>query len=60
LPQQPQRIEAPLLQRAGRPRQLRGPADLAFDLADELSDLAGRRLRLFALNADQRRFLLLV
>ena len=60
LPQQPERVEAALLQRAGRPRQLRGPADLAFNLADELSDLAGGGFRLLALNADQRGLLLLI
>ena len=54
LAQQPQRVEAPLLERAGRPRQLRGPADLAFDLADELADLAGGGFGLLALNAHQR------
>ena len=60
LAQQPQRVEAALLQRAGRPGQLRGPADLALDLADELSDLAGGGLRLLALDAHQRGLLLLI
>src|SRR6185437_8248302 len=60
LAQEAERIEAPLLQRAGRPRELRGPADLAFDFADELPDLAGRSLGLLALNADQRGLLLLI
>jgi hypothetical protein len=60
LAQEPQRVEASLLKRAGRPRQLRGPADLAFDFADELPDLAGRCLRLLALDADQRGLLLLI
>ena len=60
LAQQPQRVEAALLQRAGRPGQLRGPADLAFDFADELPDLAGRGLRLLALDADQRGLLFLI
>ncbi len=32
LAQQPQGVEAALLDRAGRPRQLRGPAELALDL----------------------------
>ena len=60
LAQEPQRVEAPLLERAGRPRQLRGPADLAFDLADELADLAGGGFGLLALNAHQRTLLLLI
>ncbi len=60
LAQQPQRVEAPLLEGAVRPRQLRGPADLAFDLGDELLDLAGGALRLLALDADQRSLVLLV
>ena len=60
LPQQPQRVEAALLQRTGRPGQLRGPADLAFDFVDELSNLAGGGFRLLALNADQRGFLFFV
>ncbi len=55
LPQQAKPVEPPLLDGAGRPRQLRGPADLAFDLLDELADLAGRRFRLLALDADQGR-----
>ena len=42
----------------GRPWQLGGPADLAFDLLDELADLGRRRLGLFALDADQGRFVL--
>ena len=41
LAQQPQRIEAALIERAVGPRQLRGPADLAFDLGDEFFDLVG-------------------
>ena len=60
LPQQPQRIETTLLQCAGRPRQLRSPADLALDLADELSDFAARGFGLLALNADQRSLLFLI
>ena len=60
LAQEPQSIEAPLLQRAGRPRQLCGPADLGFDLADELADLGRRGFSLFALNADQRGFVFLI
>ena len=60
LSQQPQRIETALLQRAGRPGQLRGPADLAFDLADELADLAGGGFRLLALDTHQRRLLFLI
>jgi hypothetical protein len=60
LAQEAERIEAPLLERTGRPRELRGPADLAFDFTDELPDLAGGRLRLLALNTDQRGLLLLI
>ena len=55
LPQQPQRVESAVLDRAGRPRQLGGPAKLAFDFLDELGDLGGSRDRLFVLNADQGR-----
>ena len=40
-------------QRARRPGQLGGPAELAFDLLDELADLGRRRLGLFVLDADQ-------
>ena len=39
LPQQPQRINPALLNRARRPRQLRRPAQLAFNFLDELADL---------------------
>src|SRR5262249_61609013 len=60
LAKEAQSIEAPLLERAGRPRKLRGPADLAFDFSDELPDLAGSSLSLLALNADQRGLLLLI
>ena len=60
LPQQPQRIEAALLDRAGRPGQLRRPAELALNLLDELSDLGGGGFRLFALNADEGNLVLLV
>ena len=60
LAQQTQRIEAALLQRARRPRQLRGPADLALDVLDELADLGGRGFRLLALDAGQRLLVLLI
>ena len=60
LAQQPQRIEAALLDRARRPRQLRRPAELALDLLDELADLGGGGFRLLALDADERRFVLLI
>ena len=60
LAQQPQRIEAALLDRPRRPRQLRGPAELALDLLDELADLGGGGFRLFALDADKRRLVLLI
>ncbi len=55
-----ERIEAPLLERRGRPRQLRRPADLRLDLVDELADLGRRRFRLLALDADQRLFVFLI
>ena len=58
--QKPQRVEAALLQRARGPRELRGPADLAFDFADELADLAGGGFGLLALNAHQRSLLFLI
>src|SRR5262249_46923344 len=60
LTQQAQGIEAALFDRARRPRELRGPAELALDLLDELTDLGGGGLRLFALDADERHFVLLV
>src|ERR1019366_8268445 len=60
LPQQALAVGAPLLDRARRPRQLRGPADLAFDLLDELADLGGGRIRLLMLDLDQRGLVLLV
>jgi hypothetical protein len=60
LAQQPQGIEAALFDRAGRPRQLRGPAELALDLLDELTDLGGGGLRLLALDADERGLVLLI
>src|SRR5215203_3981228 len=53
-------VEAALLERARRPGQLHGPAELALDLLDELADLRGRGLGLLALDADQRRLVLLV
>ena len=46
-------VETALLDRACRPRQLRGPAELAFDLLDELPDLGGRGFRLLALDANE-------
>src|SRR5262249_53474667 len=59
-PQYPQGVEAALLDRGRRPRQLRGPAELALDLLDELADLGGGGFRLFALDADERRLVLLI
>ena len=60
LAQETQRVEAALLERARRPGQLHGPAELALDLLDELADLCRRGLGLLALDADQRRLVLLV
>src|SRR6516165_10431196 len=54
LTEQPQSIKTPLLNGAGRPRQLRRPAHLVFDLLDEVANLLGGPFRLLALNADQR------
>src|SRR5262249_20736307 len=53
LTEQPQAIKTPLLDGAGRPRQLRRPAHLAFDLLDEKANLLGGPFRLLALNTDQ-------
>ena len=53
LAQQPQGVETALIERAVGPRQLRGPAHLAFDLGDELFDLVGGGNGLLLLNADQ-------
>ncbi len=60
LTQQPDRIEAPLVNRAGAPRQLCHPAHLPFDLLDELSDLGGSCTGLLALGAEQQRPLLAI
>ena len=60
LPQQAQRVEAALLERARRPRQLGGPAELAFDFLDELADLGGGGLRLLVLDPDQRGLVLAI
>src|SRR6516225_1980273 len=54
LTEQPQSIKTPLLNGAGRPRQLRRPAHLALDLLDEEANLLGGPFRLLTLNADQR------
>src|SRR6516162_2331515 len=54
LTEQPQSIKTPLLNGAGRPRQLRRPAHLAFYFLDEKANLLGGPFRLLALNADQR------
>ena len=60
LPEQAQRVETALLERTRGPRQLRGPTDLALDLADELADFGGGRLRLLVLDADERGLVLLI
>ena len=39
---------------------MRRPAELALDLLDELADLGGGGFRLFALDADERRLVLLI
>ena len=60
LAQEAERVEAALLERARRPGQLHGPAELAFDLLDELADLRRGGFRLLALDADQIGLVLLV
>ncbi len=55
-----QGVEPALLDRARRPGQLRGPAELAFDLLDELADLGRRGFCLFVLNPDQGRLVLAI
>ena len=46
LTQQTQVVGAPLLDCAPRPRQLRGPVDVALDLLDEHTDIVGDELGL--------------
>ena len=60
LPQQPQRVEPAVLHRCRRPGQLGGPAQLAFDLLDELADLGGGGFGLLVLNPDQGRLVLAI
>ena len=60
LAQQPQCIEPPLVERAIRPGQLRGPAKLAFDLGDEFFDFVGGGHRLLMLDVDQGRLVFLI
>ena len=52
--------QAPLLDIAGTPRQLRGPAQLALDLLDEVADLRRCGIRLLALDANEERLLLAI
>src|SRR6516165_8756563 len=52
LTEQPQSIKPPLLNGAGRPRQLRRPAHLAFDLLDEEANLPGGAVSLQAQNSN--------
>src|SRR5262249_42832426 len=59
LTQEPQAVEAPLIDGAGGPRQLRSPPHLALDFLDKLADLGCRCRGLLALYADQGRFVLL-
>src|SRR5262249_59877555 len=54
LPQQAKEAEAALLQSAARRQEAGRPADLTFDLLDELLDDGGCPLRLFALYGDER------
>ena len=60
LAQEPQGVEAALVERAVGPRQLRGPAHLALDLGDEFLDLVGGGLRLLVLYPDQGCLVLLI
>ena len=60
LPQEPRGVEAPLIHGGRRPRQLGGPANLAFDFLDELPDFCGCAFGLLALDADQRRSVVLI
>jgi hypothetical protein len=60
LTQQPQSVEATLIDSARRPRQLRRPPDLALDFLDELSDLGCCRFRLLALDANESSLVLLI
>ena len=54
LPLQSAEVEAALLDRRGGPLRRRRPADLPFDLGDELLDALRRRIGLFALQLDRR------
>src|SRR6516162_994342 len=54
LTEQPQPIKTPLLNGAGRPRQLRRPAHLAFDLLDEEANLPGRAFSLQSQDLEQQ------
>ncbi len=53
-------IKTALFKGSSIPRQLRGPADLIFDLANELADLAGSGRGLLVLQADEKGGLLLI
>ena len=53
-------IKTALFKGSRIPRQLRGPADLIFDLANELADLAGSGRGLLVLQADEKSGLLLL
>src|SRR6185295_17657160 len=52
LPEQAGEVVTPVVKRIGRPGYLRGPADLALQLLEELADLVRRSLGLRALHAD--------
>jgi hypothetical protein len=60
LTKQPERVESALIESSIGPRQLRGPAHLAFDLGNEFLDFVGGRDCLLLLDIDQRALVLLI
>src|SRR5262245_35857869 len=60
LTQEAQPVETALVDGSRRPRQLRRPPHLTFDLLDQLSDLCGGGFRLLALNANERGLVFLI
>jgi hypothetical protein len=60
LTQQADCVQRPFVPRACAPRQLGRPSQLAFDLFEELADLLRDEFRLPALDAKEKRLLLLV
>ena len=60
LTQQPDAVELALLHGRDGPGQMGGPAEIAFDLPDELGNLRGGRVRLLPLQTHQRGAMLLI